>query len=182
MGTQAQPSEILTALARKGGDLLTPNTDNDYIRRGTTKKKRGRKNKYYRQIDAEDDEEADQMSDMSDDDGLDGIKEEDEEDEEERLAKLAKIQAERDRTIAEYKAKEDAANKAKQDAENAKKLKEQQDAEAKRLKDEAEAKKKADAEAKANAKAEADPLNEKRASGDDNQSDLSNMMVKSGAL
>ena len=46
------------------------------------------------------------MSDMSDDDGLDGIKEEDEEDEEERLAKLAKIQAERDRTIAEYKAKE----------------------------------------------------------------------------
>jgi hypothetical protein len=48
MGTQAQPSEILTALLRKGGDLLTPNTDNDYIRRGTTKKKRGRKNKYYR--------------------------------------------------------------------------------------------------------------------------------------
>jgi len=39
--------------------LLTPNTDNDYIRKGTTKKKRGRKNKYYRQIDAEDDEEAD---------------------------------------------------------------------------------------------------------------------------
>lgn len=48
MGTQAQPSEILTALARKGGDLLTPNTDNDYIRKGTNKKKRGRKNKYYR--------------------------------------------------------------------------------------------------------------------------------------
>lgn len=48
MGTQAQPSEILTALARKGGDLVTPglDTDGDYSRRIGTKKKRGRKNKY----------------------------------------------------------------------------------------------------------------------------------------
>jgi hypothetical protein len=61
MGTQAQPSEILTALARKGGDLVTPglDTDGDYSRRRGTKKKRGRKNKYITQIDAEDDEEAD---------------------------------------------------------------------------------------------------------------------------
>lgn len=78
-------------MARKGGDLLTPGLEvEDYSRRKPTKKKRGRKNKYYRQIDAEDDEEADQMSEGTDDDGLDGIKEEDEEDEEERLAKLAK--------------------------------------------------------------------------------------------
>ena len=60
MGTQAQPTEILSALARKGGDLLTPGLEkDDYLRKKTTKKKRGRKNKYYRQIDAEDDEEAD---------------------------------------------------------------------------------------------------------------------------
>ena len=60
MGTQAMPSEILSALQRKGGDLLTPGLEkDDYLRKRTTKKKRGRKNKYYRQIDAEDDEEAD---------------------------------------------------------------------------------------------------------------------------
>jgi len=107
MGTQAQPSEILSALARKGGDLLTPGVDkDDYSKRKTTKKKRGRKNKYYRQIDAEDDEEADQMSDGSEDDGLDGIKEEDEEDEEERLAKQAKLRAEYDKKENEKKAKE----------------------------------------------------------------------------
>jgi hypothetical protein len=34
MGTQAQPSEILSALARKGGDLITPGVDKeDYSRR-----------------------------------------------------------------------------------------------------------------------------------------------------
>ena len=91
MGSQAQPSDILTALARKGGDLMTPGLDkDDYSKRKSQKKKRGRKNKYIAAIDAEDDEEADQMSDGSDD-GLDGIKEEDDEDEEERLAKMAKL-------------------------------------------------------------------------------------------
>ena len=61
--------------------MVTPGLDNDgdYSRRRGTKKKRGRKNKYITQIDAEDDEEADQMSDGSADDGLDGIREEDEE-------------------------------------------------------------------------------------------------------
>jgi hypothetical protein len=59
-GAQAQPSEILTALARKGGDLLTPGVDkDDYTKKKSTKKKRGRKNKYIAAIDAEDDEEAD---------------------------------------------------------------------------------------------------------------------------
>lgn len=60
MGTQAGQLDISTALARKGGDLLTPGYDkDDYSRRRGTKKKRGRKNKYYKQIDAEDDQEAD---------------------------------------------------------------------------------------------------------------------------
>jgi len=82
----------LIALGRKGGDLVTPGIEKDDYgaSKKNLKKKRGRKNKYYRQIDAEDDEEADQMSDGSDD-GLDGIKEEDEEDDEEKAAKLAKM-------------------------------------------------------------------------------------------
>ena len=57
-GTQAALNDITTALARKasGGELLTPGLDKvDYSRRRNQKKKRGRKNKYYRQIDAEDD-------------------------------------------------------------------------------------------------------------------------------
>ena len=61
-GTQAGPLDINTALARKGAgaDILMPGVDrDDYSKRKTQKKKRGRKNKYYRQIDAEDDQEAD---------------------------------------------------------------------------------------------------------------------------
>ena len=126
MGTQAQPSEILTALARKGGDLVTPGVDkDDYSKRKSQKKKRGRKNKYYRQIDAEDDEEADQMSEGSEEDGLDGIKEEDEEDEEERLAKLAALkrqqeleEQERLRAAEEARKKKEAADKAAADAKS----------------------------------------------------------------
>lgn len=49
MGTQAAQLDISTALARKGGDLLTPGFDkDDYSRRRGQKKKRGRKNKYYK--------------------------------------------------------------------------------------------------------------------------------------
>lgn len=57
VGTQAGQIDISTALARKGGDLLTPGYDDkdDYSRKKGNKKKRGRKNKYYTQIDAEDD-------------------------------------------------------------------------------------------------------------------------------
>ena len=95
VGTQAAATDIMTALARKGGDLVTPglDTDGDYKRKAG-KKKRGRKNKYYRQIDAEDDQEADAMSEASDEDAHDEDEEEDEEDEEERIAKLAKLKAE----------------------------------------------------------------------------------------
>ena len=49
-------------------------------RRGQKTKRRGRKNKYYTQIDEEDDEEADAIGDNDiDDDELDEIQEEDEE-------------------------------------------------------------------------------------------------------
>jgi len=106
MGTQAQPSEILIALARKGGDLVAPGIDkNDFSNRRNLKKKRGRKNKYYRQIDQEDDEEADAMSDGSDD-GLDGIKEEDDEDEDDRLKKLAKMKELEDAAVKKAEDKE----------------------------------------------------------------------------
>lgn len=50
--------DVMEALARKGGDLLTPGIENETERRKSKVKKRGRKNKYYRQIDQEDDEEA----------------------------------------------------------------------------------------------------------------------------
>jgi len=60
--------------------LITPGIDDEYNRKRSQKKKRGRKNKYYKQIDAEDDQEAHQISvDDSDNDGLDNVKEEDDE-------------------------------------------------------------------------------------------------------
>ena len=48
-------------LHRKQGDLLagTINEDDELATRKTKGKRRGRKNKYYTAIDAEDDEEAD---------------------------------------------------------------------------------------------------------------------------
>lgn len=132
MGTQAQPSEILTALARKGGDLITPKDNDNYHKKRSQKKKRGRKNKYYRQIDAEDDEEADQMSEGSEEDGLDGIKEEDEEDEEERLAKLAALQKQRElEEQARLKAEEEARKKKEATEKAAAEKKARAEAEAK---------------------------------------------------
>ena len=50
-GAQVLAFDVLNALNRKGGDLLTPGVDDDGHRRKQQKKKRGRKNKYYRQID-----------------------------------------------------------------------------------------------------------------------------------
>jgi hypothetical protein len=57
-GAQVFAFDVLEALNRKGGDLLTPGIDDDYARKNKSKKKRGRKNKYYKQIDQEDDEEG----------------------------------------------------------------------------------------------------------------------------
>ena len=57
-GAQVFSFDVMEALDRKGGNLLTPGIENQIERRKTKIKKRGRKNKYYRQIDQEDDEEA----------------------------------------------------------------------------------------------------------------------------
>ena len=50
MGTQiGQSSDVMNVIARKGGDLVTPNLEkDDYVKRKTTQKMRGRKNKYYK--------------------------------------------------------------------------------------------------------------------------------------
>jgi hypothetical protein len=50
-GAQVFAFDVLEALNRKGGDLITPGISDGYNRRKQSKKKRGRKNKYYRQID-----------------------------------------------------------------------------------------------------------------------------------
>lgn len=50
-GAQVFAFDVLEALNRKGGDLIAPGIDDEYARRKAQKKKRGRKNKYYRQID-----------------------------------------------------------------------------------------------------------------------------------
>jgi hypothetical protein len=93
-GAQYLDANILNALNRKGGDLLTPGLEDDR-RRQTSKKKRGRKNKYYKQIDHEDDQEANHVSAESDPDGLDGIREEDDDDEEEAMQRRLKLEAAR---------------------------------------------------------------------------------------
>lgn len=50
-GAQVFSFDVMEALNRKGGDLLTPGIENQIERRKSKIKKRGRKNKYYRQID-----------------------------------------------------------------------------------------------------------------------------------
>ena len=50
-GAQVFAFDVLQAIGRKGGELITPGIDDDYSRRKGQKKKRGRKNKYYKQID-----------------------------------------------------------------------------------------------------------------------------------
>jgi len=77
MGAQ----EFFDAQRRKQGDLLTPMDDDEEIRKRKNKgKRRGRKNKYYAQIDAEDDEEAEAVEgseeeDNAEEDNLAAIKE-----------------------------------------------------------------------------------------------------------
>ena len=65
-------------LHRKQGDLLAPiDSDDELVNRKKAGKRRGRKNKYYTQIDAEDDEEAGDGQDPSvnEDDDLEDNKE-----------------------------------------------------------------------------------------------------------
>jgi hypothetical protein len=53
------PDDFDKVLSRKGGDFVQFDTNNDPVGKKKGKnKKRGRKNQYYTQIDAEDDEEA----------------------------------------------------------------------------------------------------------------------------
>jgi len=115
-GAQVFAFDVLEALNRKGGDLITPGIDDDYGRKKSQKKKRGRKNKYYKQIDQEDDEEANQISGESED-GLDGVKEEENEDDEEELnRKQQEIEArQRADKEAERRRKEKAAADLKAD-------------------------------------------------------------------
>lgn len=56
-GVKPYDATVLRALSRKGGDLVSPGLQEDN-RRQASRKKRGRKNKYYKQIDHEDDQEA----------------------------------------------------------------------------------------------------------------------------
>ncbi len=56
--SQVFPEDFARILSRKGGDFLQmDNFDHTYRRKGKNKK-RGRKNQYYTQIDAEDDQEV----------------------------------------------------------------------------------------------------------------------------
>jgi hypothetical protein len=113
-GAQVRNFELDDALARKGGNLAAPRVDDDFDRRAVKgKKKRGRKNKYYRQIDQEDDQEANAISD-EDNDALDGVKEEDDEDEDEQEARRKK--QEEVRLAAVQLAKEEEARKQREEA------------------------------------------------------------------
>ena len=54
-GAQVFAFDIQEALNRKGGNLVTPGLDDDRRKSNTNKKRRGRKNKYHKLIDQEDD-------------------------------------------------------------------------------------------------------------------------------
>jgi hypothetical protein len=47
-GAQVYAFDIQNALNRKGGNLMTPGIDDEYSKKKNLKKKRGRKNKYYK--------------------------------------------------------------------------------------------------------------------------------------
>ena len=91
-GAQVFAFDVMNALNRKGGDLVSPSMD-DEIKKRSQKKNRGRKNKYYKQIDDEDDQEANHQSESDND--LDGIREEEDEDEDEVNRKRMEIEAAR---------------------------------------------------------------------------------------
>lgn len=121
-GVQVFAFDVMNALNRKGGDLINPDLD-EGTRKHSRKKQRGRKNKYYQQIDDEDDQEANHKS-GSEYDALDGIREEDDEDEDELNRKRQEIEAARLEREREEKAeadrlREEQAKKA-QEEENRK--------------------------------------------------------------
>lgn len=91
-GAQVFAFDVMNALNRKGGDLVKPGIDEE-IKKRAQKKNRGRKNKYYRQIDDEDNQEANQKSDNEGE--LDHIREEEDEDEDEMNRRRAELEAAR---------------------------------------------------------------------------------------
>lgn len=94
-GVKAFDSNVIRALNRKGGDLVAPGLEDDR-RRQAARKQRGRKNKYYRQIDHEDDQEANHVTDETERERLDGIREEDDDDEEEAAKRRLEQEAARE--------------------------------------------------------------------------------------
>lgn len=60
-GHNPMDADLVYALNRKGGNLVEPNIEDEHARAGV-RKKRGRKNRYYRIIDVEDEKEANKGS------------------------------------------------------------------------------------------------------------------------
>lgn len=163
--------EFQDALNRKHGDLMTHQEDTvEEQRRLKGARRRGRKNKYHAQIDAEDDEEAEAVE-ASDDEAkkhdLQVIKEQEEE--EEALRKMVAAEAAKQAAEAQAlkeKQERDRQSKLAQDKadEEARKQKQAEDEAAKKAAADAEAKRKADEEAeRAKLKAEADADEKRRA-------------------
>lgn len=84
------------ALSRKGGNLVSKEPGEN-LTVHSSKKKRGRKNRYYRLIDVEDEKEANKHSQSEDGDDLDKINEEDYsgDDDEEIAKKRMELEAKR---------------------------------------------------------------------------------------
>lgn len=137
--SQVNPEEF-RVITRKGVDFITLDgaEQSMYRKRKDKNKKRGRKNQYYTQIDAEDDEEAEHLEETQkevkfteDEKDLGVIKEEANEEEKTRNKKLGK----RSGREMESHMRSLEAEKAKKDAEEADRRK-REELEAKRLEDE----------------------------------------------
>lgn len=123
-GVQVFSFDILNALDRKGGELITPDLDADNYSRKKNKKRRGRKNEYYKQIDQEDNEEANKMGDETRD-GLGHVAEEDGEDDDEENqrkkkeeeARLAKLAQEAEEKALKNRKKEEEERRLKEEEE-----------------------------------------------------------------
>jgi len=102
-------SDIDKILARKGGDFVNFDGSESARKRDKKNRKRGRKNQYYTQIDAEDDEEVENNDGPLDKDDLDIIKEEDEQEEQRAKAEKKRLEQVRKQAEEEEEAKRKAA-------------------------------------------------------------------------
>ena len=142
-GTQGNASQVdwQEALNRKHGDLMTQIDIDEEMRIRKGARRRGRKNKYYNQIDAEDDEEVDYEEASDKDADLQIIKEQEEEEEmlrqivaTETQKQVEQIAARKSKLVQELSTKE---NEEKAQAE-ARRLKLMQEDERRREKELAE--------------------------------------------